>query len=79
MFASEPVFVKAHSGENSYYNKTLDRETRKVFCDKCLGFIGSQVKYTFQQKFVFEDCHIENYIYCPYCAHEFNKERIFNV
>lgn len=78
MFAQNPTLIKAHSGRTSYYNHSFDRSIRQVFCYECLGYIGTQVKYDLQDEYVFEDANVNNYIYCPYCAHKFNKERVIS-
>ena len=41
--------------------------------------IGKQVMYEVQNEYSFEDDKVKDYIYCPYCAHKFNKERIFQA
>ena len=79
MFACNTTFIKAHSGRTSYYNHSFDRCVREVYCAECMKFIGKQVMYEDQDEYNFENDNIKNYIYCPYCAHKFNKERIYHA
>lgn len=79
MFACNITFIKAHSGRTAYYNHSFDRCVREVYCSKCMRFIGKQVMYEIQEEYSFEDDKIKDYIYCPYCAHKFDKERIFQA
>ena len=79
MFACNTTFIKAHSGRTAYYNHSFDRCVREVYCSKCFRFISKQVMYEVQEEYSFEDDRVKNYIYCPYCAHKFDKERIYQA
>lgn len=79
MLTKDTTFIKAHSGHTPYYNHSFDRMVRGAYCSKCMGFIGNQTMYEDQEEYHFDIYYIEEYIYCPYCAHKFDKERIFQA
>lgn len=75
MFYGKTRFIKAHQNRSiSYYNHYYDREVRDAICSNCGVIIGEQVKYDMDKKFHFDDTkEKDNYSYCPYCGHKFNK------
>ena len=67
-------FIKAHQDISiPYYNHSYDRYVRDVFCSKCGKEMGEQVVYPdVTKEFRFQN-EKDNYVYCPYCGHEFKK------
>lgn len=74
MFYGNKRFIRAHQNrQNPYYNHSYDREVRDALCSGCGKIIGEQSKYIdFDTYFRFED-EKDNYLYCPYCGHKFEK------
>ena len=77
MLTCNTKFIKAHSGSTAYYNHSFDRMVREVYCDECMSFVGHQTMYEEQEEYHFNDIYVDKYVYCPYCAHKFNKERVY--
>ena len=74
MFYGSERFIKAHQDRiNPYYNHSYDRYVRDAICGACGKLIGEQSKYPdFDKRFHFRN-EKDNYMYCPYCGHKFER------
>lgn len=45
---------------------------RNIACSECKKEIGQQIKIN--GRYTFRDAIKDDYIYCPFCGHKFNKD-----
>ena len=78
MICSPEIFIKAHQDVRiPYYNASYDRYVKKVEYVGCREEIGEVERFPdFYNKFYFKDKEKNDYKFCPYCGHEFNKEEL---
>lgn len=69
-------FIRAHQDVTQrYYNYSYDRYVRDAICSSCGTVIGEQECFPdFWEEFRFEN-EKDKYTHCPYCGHEFKKEK----
>jgi DNA-directed RNA polymerase subunit RPC12/RpoP len=81
MICSPEIFIRAHQDVNRrYYNHSYDRYVKKVGCVGCGKELGEVERYpTWDRKFSFSESEKNNYEFCPYCGHKFNKEELNKV
>ena len=56
----------------SVYNTDIFCTSRNIACLSCNKEIGKQIKLG--GEFFWDDLTKDDYIYCPFCSHKFNKD-----
>lgn len=81
MICSPEIFIKAHQDvSRRYYNHSYDRYVKKIGCVGCGKELGEVERYpTWDSKFSFSEPEKNDYEFCPYCGHKFNKDILNRV